>query len=326
MAPLSYSLKRLFTLSLLGTSTLAQNATNTTDPSCSRYSGNELPVNSSGTINTSDVYVSVTFGEISVSAGGKVSPWIYTYISTPENSTKQICATTFGSALNKKQGDSANGCGGVLSPSCIDALKNQLKLPTNNVNGIQSAFKCPNFSSADSAIKSACSQTSITTSSTVISTSKPNSPTYLPPTTSLLSKSPNPPIPATSLNTTNTTCASTSPPQDINWNLPSGYRTRQLYGVGPDQYDAGGADNFHQYDNYVTSPVPIVIASFDGSETDTQVVCVAPRNVVQGSRVPDEKDDGGGNDKNAGASVDWRGTIVTTVVMAGVAATSLLLL
>ena len=58
-----------------------------------------------------------------------------------------------------------------------------------------------------------------------------------------------------------------------------------------------------------------MISSYDGSEVDTQVVCVAPSNVVQGSHVP-----------SAGASVRLGSAGSMAVVMAGVAAASLMLL
>ncbi|KAI1509050.1 hypothetical protein PtrSN002B_003451 [Pyrenophora tritici-repentis] len=281
MTPPTYSLKSLLlALSLLGTSTLAQNATNTTGPSCRVYSDNDHPVNSSGTVNISDIYVSVTFGE-SKGSTEKGMPWLYTYISAPESSTKQIRATMFNSIFDKKQGDSANGCGGVLSQNCIDGLKRQLALPMNTNNNGE--VECPGFMTSDSAIKSACGETPVITKSTVVST-------------------------VTGVNATNTTCVSTSPPQYLNWNLPSDYRTHDLFGISP---EAGKSDH---YDEYVMSPVPVVISSYDGEVVDTQVVCVAPRDVRQGSRVP-----------SAGVGVDWRSTRGMAVVVAGLVEVSVML-
>jgi len=172
MTPSSYRLRSLlFALSILSTSTLAQNATNDREPPCSIYNGHEIPVNSSGTVNVSDIYISVTFGESNTSPG-RTSPWIYSYISAPENGTKHICATMFQSILKKKQATSANGCGGILSQNCIDGLKRQFMLPANNAGGMNADTKCPNFVASDSGIKSACGGTTIITGGTTIGTGK----------------------------------------------------------------------------------------------------------------------------------------------------------
>jgi len=78
----------------------------------------------------------------------------------------------FRSILKKKQGTSANGCGGLFSQNCIDGLKRQLMLPANNAGGMNADTKCPNFVASDSGIKSACGGTTIITGSTTIGTGK----------------------------------------------------------------------------------------------------------------------------------------------------------
>jgi hypothetical protein len=70
--------------------------------------------------------------------------------------------------------------------------------------------------------------------------------------------------------------------------LPNDYRTYGFLNVGTND---GGDDreNFDLYDKYVREAVPMVLTvrSPDG-DYETKVVCLAPNNVVNGSRVPEE--------------------------------------
>ena len=121
---------------------------------------------------------------------------------------------------------------------------------------------------------------------------------------------------ARTANLTNTTCNATPPGIDI----PAGYSSHALFGVGPTQepwdYDTD-VDNFTWYDEYITRPVPVLVAAAsDDSVTGgvTKVVCIAPDHVREGSRVPPESV----NNENAAAGMDWGRKAGMATLVAGV--------
>lgn len=69
--------------------------------------------------------------------------------------------------------------------------------------------------------------------------------------------------------------------------LPDNYRTYYAHYV-PVSEGGGGYKNFDLYDRHVREAVPMVFTmkSPDGTIAH-KVVCVAPNNVVDGSRVPE---------------------------------------
>jgi len=67
--------------------------------------------------------------------------------------------------------------------------------------------------------------------------------------------------------------------------MPSGYLTWPIMGLGESQGNSDRVpDDFTYYDRYVRQPRTWVI-SREGKET--QVLCVAPDVLVEGSRVPE---------------------------------------
>ena len=108
---------------------------------------------------------------------------------------------------------------------------------------------------------------------------------------------------ARTANLTNTTCNGAPPGIDV----PAGFSTHGLFGVGPTQepwdYDTD-VDNFTWYDEYITKPVPVLVAAVSEEASMggvTKVVCIAPDHVREGSRVPPESV----NNENAAADVEW---------------------
>jgi hypothetical protein len=95
--------------------------------------------------------------------------------------------------------------------------------------------------------------------------------------------------------------------------VPEQYDTTAVMGTGsgPTHSD-GNASSFAWYDLFVQQPVPWVIAaSFGNGRRETQVACVAPDNVVDGSRVPENAPW-----KSAGVGAGWQGTGRLATVLA----------
>ena len=122
---------------------------------------------------------------------------------------------------------------------------------------------------------------------------------------------------ASVLNTTNTTCAYSALPEGVDWDLPDGYKTFLMYGIGVDPYGTD-VDDYTDYERAGNEPVPFVVASIgeDGQSPSTQVICVAPNQAIEGSHeIPDE----------SGASLAWRGASGMAMLMAAVVVVSLVI-
>jgi hypothetical protein len=98
----------------------------------------------------------------------------------------------------------------------------------------------------------------------------------------------------------NQTCNESSPPAE---SVPEEHRTWSMGTVGSGSYNSDrNASSFALYDLFIRRAVPIVLAaSFSDDSTETQVVCVAPDHVAQGSREPEEDAPW----KNTGARISW---------------------
>jgi hypothetical protein len=109
--------------------------------------------------------------------------------------------------------------------------------------------------------------------------------------------------------------------------LPDNYNTVVLFGMGA----AGGyetqLDNFTMYDEYVTRPVPLIVSSVADGKAQTKVLCIAPDDVREGSRVPADSVNAGNadDDKSAAPGIEWGRKAGMAVLMAGVAAMSFVL-
>ena len=128
---------------------------------------------------------------------------------------------------------------------------------------------------------------------------------------------------ARTANLTNTTCNGAPPGIDV----PAGFSTHGLFGVGPTQepwdYDTD-VDNFTWYDEYITRPVPVLVAAVSEEASMggvTKVVCIAPDHVREGSRVPPESV----NNENAAAGMKWGRTAEMATLVAGVVVMSLVI-
>ena len=139
----------------------------------------------------------------------------------------------------------------------------------------------------------------------------------------------------------NQTCTIQSPQQI---SLPSDYRSYTTFGAGPALNETDTkASSFDWYDAHVEQSIPWIISGYmkpftnsDEVRNDSQVVCVAPNVVVEGSRQPklqlphnqnnqsspnDPGTNGGSGSESDG--VAWRSAWKVTVLVAG--ATGLLL-
>ena len=83
------------------------------------------------------------------------------------------------------------------------------------------------------------------------------------------------------------------------------------------------------YDEYITRPHPVVVASVANGKAKTSVVCIAPDNVLEGSRVPAESvnqpSGDGDDDESAAAGLAWGRDTGLAVLVAGVAGMSFVL-
>jgi hypothetical protein len=71
------------------------------------------------------------------------------------------------------------------------------------------------------------------------------------------------------------------------------------------------ASDFTWYDLYVRQTIPFVVsAQFSGGISETQVLCVAPKEIAEGGRVPEQ---------SSAASPAWRGLSWVTVFVATMA-------
>ncbi|OWY45761.1 hypothetical protein AA0118_g9252 [Alternaria tenuissima] len=303
MSPQSSRLGNVLLAASLISTSAAQNTTNTTGPAECNPSGRtpsyEQPVNGTGTWNVSvgnaiDLYVSLTFGESRNNPRNSTDnrvfdPWTYAYISAPENTTTQACLFMFDALDNHRQGDGQNGCDGVISQKCQDLLEKKYQFPVNILDLIDSSskgFRCPSLTLDKDEVDEACGEGFFGGISTTLTA-----------------------------NLTNTTCNAAPPGIDV----PAGFSTRGLFGTGPTEapweYDTD-VDNFTWYDEYITRPVPVLVAaaSDDAPGGVTKVVCIAPDHVREGSRVPPESV----NNENAAAGMEWGRKAGMATLVAGV--------
>ncbi|USP82299.1 hypothetical protein yc1106_09573 [Curvularia clavata] len=267
----------LFALLLLSTSTIAQNMSNTSNMTsssdgCDNENNHDIPKNASGTVQTDNLYISVTLGDYrnETSRLGTFKAWRYGYLSAPKNSTAQACVYIFDAIPDAKEGDQLDGCSGVLSTQCIDYLERSWQL-SNTTGSAEEELSCPSFNTQSSDFKDACGSSNLN---------------------GYISKA---------INTANTTCALSLPPNNMNWGLPSDYETYPVAGALVSPYDSR-ADEFKYYEIYAKQPVPFVIADVNMGKAQTRVVCVAPDKAMNGSHeVMDTKSTGAQMEmKNAG--------------------------
>ena len=102
----------------------------------------------------------------------------------------------------------------------------------------------------------------------------------------------------------NGTCSIDHPPGSTS---PDNYRTFAALGEGI--VDRGGnVSDFSRYDLYVRQTIPFVVsAQFSGGISETQVLCVAPKEIAEGGRMPEQR---------SAASSSQQGLGWTTVAVA----------
>ena len=84
------------------------------------------------------------------------------------------------------------------------------------------------------------------------------------------------------------------------FDLPDGYRTVLTDGSGELEYPDTKPDSFEAYDLKVQQPIPFVLKVLSSKErgaftTETKLLCVAPRDIADGSRVAEKELPNAGN-------------------------------
>ncbi|KAF1933837.1 uncharacterized protein M421DRAFT_414891 [Didymella exigua CBS 183.55] len=198
---------------------------------------------------------------------------LQSYISAPEASEAQACIHMFGGLNATSSSSELNGCDGVLDDACFNFLGN-----ATFSSGC--SLPEPRLKWLED-LREVCG-TDVATS--LASTSNAQ-------------------------DLTNRTCTIDHPPGST---VPDHYRTWAAMGRGFTERNVDiDPSSFVWYDTYVRQTVPfLVTANFLGGVTETQVVCVAPKEVVDGGRVPA---------RTSVASLSWRSSSLVAVAVAVVA-------
>ncbi|KAF2632866.1 hypothetical protein BU25DRAFT_406181 [Macroventuria anomochaeta] len=261
------SVTRLATLSLL-TLTFAQNNINTTDINSDQSALNfdsNAPINATGSLNLhwtalmmdparNDWTFTLTYNETR-NQNGTTHRW-ESYMSVPEISEAKAC-TFMLAGLNKTSASAQrNGCDGVLDDVCTDVLRGI------SWSGDRCSFPFPDSEYSDRVLQ-ACGveilERNVCYNTYPIDFSK-------------------------------STCSRSHPPGSSS---PENWRTFGMTGMPIDWVNVNSDRNtsdFTWYDTFVKQTVPFVVAmEFLGGIAETQVLCVAPKNIAEGSRVPAQK-------------------------------------
>lgn len=198
--------------------------------------------------------------------------YLQAYISAPEASEAQACVHMFGGLNATSSSAQRNSCGGVLDNACFYFLSNttfssSCNLPEPRLEWLEALGNvCGSeiatfLASVSKYLACVCASEYFSLSHTDLGIVQ---------------------------NLTNTACTIDHPPGST---APDNYRTWAA--TGRDSI-GGNADtnpsSFVWYDTYVRQTVPfLVTTTFLGGVTETQVVCVAPKEVVEGGRVPVQK-------------------------------------
>ena len=113
-------------------------------------------------------------------------------------------------------------------------------------------------------------------------------------------------------NFSNGSCSIDHPPGSTS---PDNYRTFAALGEGI--VDRGGnVSDFSRYDLYVRQTIPFVVsAQFSGGISETQVLCVAPKEIAEGGRRPEQRSAASSNQHGLG----WTTVAVAMVVELAIA-------
>ena len=287
------SISRLATLSLLLARTFAQANTNATDPNsdpCRVDFDPDAPVNATGSLNIhwnalmmdptqNDWTFTLTYNETRDS-NGTVHRW-ESYISVPDASEANLCTFMLAGLNRTSSSTQRNGCDGVIDDACTSVLREII-----NVGGeSQCSWPTPAMEFTDR-LRQACGaeilDTSMRTYRQYIQRPRPINPKIIMTMRTVPVKFAN--------STEDTRCSHASPPGSTS---PENYRTFSTAELAWDRVNVNSDRNtsdFTWYDTYVRQTVPIVVAAeFLGGIAETQVLCVAPKEFAEGSRVPVRK-------------------------------------
>ncbi|UPX19381.1 uncharacterized protein EKO05_0009646 [Ascochyta rabiei] len=199
---------------------------------------------------------------------GKISAEAVTnkgYLSVPDNvRNTSLCIYQLMPVNATSEGDGSNGCSGVLSPKCMDYLRSVVV--QTNMSTPDACADTPLGRYPRDAAEAACGAEFKGQADS-----------------------------ARIQDAGNDTCTYPSLPSI---DLPENYHTFQRWNAQLPWYNFGGIGDFspnQTYDLMVAQSVPFIVAAqFNDStqpapESDVQFVCVTPKDVVAGSRVPENK-------------------------------------
>ncbi|KAJ4363778.1 hypothetical protein N0V95_000972 [Ascochyta clinopodiicola] len=187
------------------------------------------------------------------------------YLSVPDSARNtSLCIYQLMPVNATSDGDGSNGCSGILSTKCMDYLRTVVL--QSNISTSNGCADTPLGRYPRDAAEAACGADF---SGLADSARIPDA--------------------------GNDTCTYSSLP---NTDLPENYHTFQRWKAHLPWYNSGFIGDFtpnQTYDLTVAQSVPFIVAAhFNDStqaapESDVQFVCVTPKDVVAGSRVPDNK-------------------------------------
>ncbi|KAF9699172.1 hypothetical protein EKO04_003258 [Ascochyta lentis] len=267
---------RFAALSLLLSQTSAQSDTTDSDSAnatrldlglCQRWAGGQFSpdasINSTGSVNVhwnalmmdptqNDWTFTLTYNESRIQNVPTIH-YLQSYISAPESIEAKTCVSMFAGLNATSSSGGRNGCDGVLDDACTNVLREISFSEDCSLPSPTAEFL--------GRIREACGADVL--SDGVVSGGTPQ-------------------------DFSNKTCSINHPPGSTS---PDYYRTWSAMGkvIDINRIDQN-ASSFTWYDLHVRQTVPFVVsAEFSGGIMETQVLCVAPREVVGGSRVPGAK-------------------------------------
>jgi hypothetical protein len=201
------------------------------------------------------------------------------WISAPADTNATACVYLL-PGLNLAAGDGEWGCDGVLTEECLDFLQKDI---SDRMDVSIGSATCPRLPERELIRENCPDEVALgglwgrDDAGNIFPLSFPSM--SLPTNQSFTVK------------ISNNNCSVSSPPGPSNSAIPNNYLTHPIFGYGPSFEGADRmTDNFTYYDRYVRQVRPWVVAvrapRDRGVQLSTRVVCVAPDQVVDGSRRP----------------------------------------
>lgn len=228
-----------------------------------------------------DWTLSLTYNETR-NQNGTIHRWD-SYLSVPELSKAKSCTFMF-AGLNKTSSSSRRqGCDGVIDDMCISVLREIEYL------GGDCTWPTP-VNVFTERLRQACG-------SDILTAGSQPSRKYLMVFQSSRSQLITITVPVKFGNST-LHCDQAHPPGGNSPEEYTSFQVASMYTEWDDQHSDRNTSDYTWYDIYARQSIPIVVAArFYGGVTETQVVCLRPNDVAEGSRTPM---------KSSAAGASWR--------------------